>query len=106
MNGDERRFTRRRGDAEEIAEKKDIDKFSVSSFSASPRLRVKRLSFFYHPSQQILRRPPPLPPTHTPPRFRRLRMTVINSCISLRTRSSIHRSASRARRPWRRDDRL
>src|SRR5260370_33471425 len=28
-----------------------------------------------HPSQQILRRPPPLPPSHPPLRFRRLRMT-------------------------------
>src|SRR5216684_8129211 len=29
----------------------------------------------HDPSQQILRRPPPLPPTPPPPRFRRLRMT-------------------------------
>jgi hypothetical protein len=30
----------------------------------------------HDPSQQILRRPPPLPPDRPPPRFRRLRMTV------------------------------
>ena len=38
---------RRRGG--EIAEKRDIDKLSASSFSASPRLRVKRLSFRVRP---------------------------------------------------------
>jgi hypothetical protein len=42
MNGFERRFTRRRGG--EIAEKRIWVRFSASSFSAPPRLRVKRLS--------------------------------------------------------------
>src|SRR5260370_36364173 len=65
----------------------------IVHFSAPPRetgFRDKR----HDPSQQILRRPPPLPPSRPPPRFRRLRMTIALGPLS-RPRSCEKREEDR-----------
>jgi len=67
-----------RGDAEQGFY---ISAFLCGLFSASPRLRVKQVfgEKTHDPSQQILRRPSPLPPAPPPPRFRRLLMTPMKN---------------------------